>query len=77
LTTYTVGEPLAVTYQNVDDGGCGWGHCVIFRPEKIEAKPGERYLVEIAGLKTTSGKVARLAHSVELCELKKDAPVPK
>ena len=72
-----VGEPLAITNQNVDDGGCSWGHCVIFRPEKVEVKPGERYLVEIGGLKMVGGKVARLAYSVEFCEIRKDAPVPK
>lgn len=63
-------EPLKNNYFNVDTTGFGLGNCIIFRPEKLDISSGQRYWVEITGLKTTDNKDARVEYLVEFVDLK-------
>lgn len=46
------GDPLKLSYTNVNADGFGTGPCLVFLPEKLDLTPGKRYLVEIDGLTT-------------------------
>lgn len=49
-------KPLEMDYFNVSTTGYGVSNCVIFRPKGVKVANGSGYMVNIAGLKDTSGK---------------------
>ncbi len=60
-----MGKALELDYESVNFVGYGGSNCIIFRPRGFKVEPGRGYLVEVAGLKTNSGKVAALRYFVE------------
>jgi len=58
-------EPLKLDYVTVAKSGFGAGPCLIFRPEKLEVKPGRRYRVAIEGITTRRGQPATISYLVE------------
>jgi len=63
---HKIGSPLELDHQSVDKMPIGMlSYCVIFRPEKVEVADGQRFLVEIEGLKNIAGRpVGILAYPV-------------
>lgn len=43
--------PLALNYFNVDNQGFAIPNCIIFRPKKIEIRAGNRFMVEVEGVR--------------------------
>jgi hypothetical protein len=64
------GEPLKLNYANVNNLPFGVPYCIIFRPEKSAVAAGKRYLVEIEGLKLSSGLSTVLRFVVEFVRLR-------
>ncbi len=65
------GDPLKLASSSVHTDGFGVPLCLIFRPEKVEVKPGKRYVVEIEGLKTRAGgKEMTLTYTVDFVSVK-------
>jgi hypothetical protein len=62
-------EPLALDHFNVNLDGCGIPNAIIFRPVLPGAKAGDRFWVEITGLKKTDGSSATIAYIVEFMDL--------
>ena len=65
------GGPLKLNYFNVENNGFGSGTAIIFRPESVAVKPGTRYKVTIAGLKTKSGAPAEIQYLVHFIDMDK------
>jgi hypothetical protein len=61
-------EPLTLDYFNVDNSSRGAGPSIIFRPENLTARPGDRYWVEIEGIKASGGKAYPLRYLVGFIE---------
>ncbi|MCI0339882.1 MAG: hypothetical protein L0216_01815 [Planctomycetales bacterium] len=64
---FPVGEPLKLDYLNVKNDSVGPKDLVIFRPEKLEVKPGARYWVELDGVegRGKKGKSVEVNYLVE------------
>jgi hypothetical protein len=61
-----IGEPLTLDYKNVDPLPFGVPGCIIFRPANFKLKAGDRYVVELEGIRPqASTKVVSLRYSVE------------
>ena len=58
-------EPLKLDYKTVEKSAFGAGACVIFRPQKIDIKPGRRYRVTIEGITTRKGRATTISYLVE------------
>ena len=67
-----VGEPLTLNYNQVSEVPVGMlSHCLIFRPETVEVADGQRFLVEIEGLKQITGRpLGTVAYPVVFFPLK-------
>lgn len=59
------GKPMELVYAGVDHTGYGVSNCIIFLPRDVDLGNGERYRVEIGGIKKKSGKTVTLAYEVE------------
>jgi len=62
-------EPLPLDHFNVSLDGCGIPNAVIFRPVLPGLKAGDRFWVEITGLKKTDGTAVTIAYMVEFMDL--------
>jgi Cysteine-rich secretory protein family len=62
------GDLLPLNQQQVSIDG-PVGPCVIFRPEKITVADGQRYLVEIDGIQSTSGQAVPVRYLVVFVDL--------
>jgi hypothetical protein len=55
-----LGDTIPLDYTNIDYSGVGIPNCIIFRPAQLPLAEGQRYWVEIEGLKKTDGSPAAL-----------------
>jgi hypothetical protein len=62
-------KPLEFDYFNVSLAGCGIPNAIIFRPVLAGAKEGDRFWVEITGLKKADGSDATIEYVVEFFKL--------
>lgn len=59
------GKQMDLVYAGVDQTGYGVANCIIFLPRDVDVGHGERYRVEIEGIKKKSGKSVTLSYEVE------------
>jgi hypothetical protein len=65
------GDALKLDYNGVNTDGFAIPNCVIFRPEKFTAEPGQRYVVEIEGLtRGRDKKAVTVQYTVEFISAK-------
>ncbi len=64
-------EPLNLNYFNVDTGGYGHNWAIIFRPDGIQVRHGNRYWVEVDGVKASDGEDVEIRYVVEFVNLRK------
>lgn len=60
-----LGKQMELVYAGVDRAGYGVANCIIFLPRDVDLGNGERYRVEIGGIKKKSGKTITLSYEVE------------
>ena len=65
------GDALKMDYENLELSGFGISNCIIFRPGGFQMKPGQAYLVDVAGLKATNSRPATLRYVVEFYQPEK------
>jgi hypothetical protein len=58
-------SPLKHNYDNISLSRNGIPNAIIFRPENLKMSPGTRYMVEITGIKDSSGKDVTIRYFVE------------
>jgi hypothetical protein len=63
-----VGEPLPLSYCDVDTKGCGIDNCIIFRPSELSTAVGKQYLVTIANATTHDNEPRSVRFVVEFVD---------
>jgi hypothetical protein len=66
---YRVGEPLSFNHNSVDTTGPGIPYCLIFRPENARLEDGQRYMIEVEGLRDVLGRPVPLRFLVVFVDL--------
>ena len=62
-------RPVALDYFNVNNTGFGVRYCIIYRPKLTKLPSGQRFMVEIAGLRKSGGSEATIRYVVEFVRL--------
>lgn len=60
-----LGKQMELVYAGVDRAGYGVANCIVFLPRDVDLGNGERYRVEIGGIRKMSGKTVSLSYEVE------------